>query len=222
MAPVIISGFTTPVRALVFAHGDPPSAELVNALATGADLIVAADGGADVALRFGIALDAVVGDLDSLSDNARARIPEPALHYQPRADMTDLEKAAAYCITRGCDVIDVVGAGGGRADHALGNLSVLTVFRGQAEIRLHDELFEVSLVAGRVEVRGEPGSVVSLIAIGQCHGVTTHGMRWDLNDRTLAFSPLGVHNEIRVSPASIEVREGDLLLFRGRWVEKHR
>ncbi len=135
--------------------------------------------------------------------------------------MTDLEKAIRFAIAGGCDQIDVVGAGGGRADHTLANLSVLAVFRGQATIRLHDELFEITLVDGRAEASGEPGTVVSLVAIGACTGVTTRGMRWDLRDRTLAFSPLGVHNEILVSPASVEVRTGDLLLFLGRWVEKH-
>ncbi|MCZ7579006.1 MAG: hypothetical protein M5U18_18940 [Dehalococcoidia bacterium] len=46
-------------------------------------------------------------------------------------------------------------------------------------------------------------------------------MRWDLHDFTLTFSPRGVHNEVADTPATISVRTGDLLLFRGRWVERH-
>jgi thiamine pyrophosphokinase len=70
-------------------------------------------------------------------------------------------------------------------------------------------------------VEAEPGTVVSLVAIGPCEGVTTSGMRWDLHDYALGFSPYGIHNEVAISPATVSVRNGDLLLFRGRWVEKH-
>jgi thiamine pyrophosphokinase len=84
-----------------------------------------------------------------------------------------------------------------------------------------DDLFVISLVEGTETVRGEPGTVVSLVAIGRCEGVSTSGLRWDLHDHTLDFGPLGVHNEIRESPATVAVRSGDLLLFRGRFIEKH-
>lgn len=212
----------TPVRALVFANGDPPSLALIDQLHHGAALVVAADGGADKALALGISVDAVVGDLDSVSDAARAAIPPDRFHLVARLDTTDLQKAIAFAIEKGCDTVDVVAAGGGRADHALANLSVITLFRGQARVRIHDDLFEVSLVEGRSVIEAEPGTLISLIAIGPCRGVTTTGMRWDLTEFTLPFGPRGIHNEVAISPATVSVSEGDLLLFRGRWVEKHR
>jgi thiamine pyrophosphokinase len=216
-----VSGFTERVRALIFANGDPPSAELVAELGGRADLVVAADGGADKALALGIEVDAIVGDLDSVSGAVRARLPPARFHQVRDLDTTDLQKAIAFAIEYGCDAADIVGAGGGRADHALANLSVLVLFRGQADLRVHDDLFEIRLVQGTATVEAEPGTVVSLVAIGPCEGVTTTGMRWDLHDYALAFSPYGVHNEVAISPATVSVRNGDLLLFRGRWVEKH-
>lgn len=187
----------------------------------GAALVVAADGGADKALALGVHVDAVIGDFDSVSDEARASLPSERFQPAPAPDATDLQKAIAFCVERGCDSVDVVAAGGGRADHALANLSVLPLFRGRARVRIHDDLFEVSLVEGTVSIDAAPGTVVSLIAIGVCRGVTTTGLRWDLEDYTLPFSPIGIHNEIATSPASVAVAEGDLLLFRGRWLEKH-
>jgi thiamine pyrophosphokinase len=64
--------------------------------------------------------------------------------------------------------------------------------------------------------------VVSLIAPGGCRGVTTRGLRWELQDADLPFSPRGVHNELVGERAEVEVRDGVLLVFRGRWVERHR
>jgi thiamine pyrophosphokinase len=210
------------VRALVIANGDPPSESLVRVFASRADLVVAADGGADKALAFGLTIDAVVGDLDSASDVARTLISADRFHQVTTADRTDLYKAISFAIERGASDVDVLGAGGGRADHALGNLSMLTAFRGLARLAIHDDLFEISLVQGASSVDAPAGTVVSLVAIGACTGVTTNGLRWDLHDRDLAFSPHGIHNEIATSPATIAVRSGDLLLFRGRWIERHR
>ena len=209
------------MRALLFANGELPSRVLIEALRAEADIVVAADGGVDKALASGVKVDVVVGDLDSSSPEARASLPGNALRPSGDADSTDLQKAVAFCIERGCDVIDIVAAGGGRADHALANLSVLTMFGRQATIRIVDDLFNVELVVGVAAIEAEPGTVVSLVAIGPCTGISTTGLRWNLTDAALTFSPRGVHNEVASRPATVSVDQGDLLLFRGRWVERH-
>jgi thiamine pyrophosphokinase len=183
--------------------------------------VVAADGGADKALSAGVLVDAVVGDLDSLSLEARAVIPLDALHHAPSPDETDLQKAIAFAIARGARSIDLVAMGGGRADHALANLSVLTLYGRRLPMRVVDDLFEVELVVGEARIDAPLGTVVSLVAIGEARGVTTRGLRWDLTDHTLVFSPYGVHNEVARPDVEVSVESGDLLLFRGRWVERH-
>lgn len=208
------------MRALVIANGDPPSAALAGDLRVGAGLVVAADGGADKAAAIGITVDAIIGDLDSVSAAAGANLPAAAIRLDADPENTDLEKAVRFCIAAGATEVDVIGAGGGRADHALANLSVLTLLRGH-DVRLVDDTFTISLANNSTEIPGEPGTIVSLVAIGACQGVTTSGLRWDLADATLPFGTRGVHNEISRSPATISVREGDLLLFRGHRVERH-
>lgn len=210
------------MRALVIANGQPPSAALVAEFLPGADMIVAADGGADSAIALGLTPSAVVGDLDSISSSTREALPGANFHKSVDPDTTDLEKAIAFALGQGATSIDVLGAGGNRADHALANLSCLAVFRGSAPIRIIDDLFEVTLVDGAATIEGSPATVISLIAIGRCEGVTTRNLRWDLHDAELDFSSLGVHNEIAQSPARVSLRQGTLLLFKGRWIEKHR
>ncbi len=210
------------MRALLFANGDLPSPALIAELSARADLVAAADGGVDKALLAGVQVAAVVGDLDSSSPEAHAALPAHVFHTSNDADSTDLQKAVVFCIARGCDTIDIVAAGGGRADHALANLSVLPLFGRQVAIRIVDDLFSIELVAGEAVIDAPPGTVVSLVAIGPCSGVTTIGLRWNLEAAALGFSPQGVHNEVATSPATVRVAEGDLLLFKGRWVEKHR
>ena len=207
------------MRALVIANGDPPSAALLDELREGA-LVVAADGGARSALALGVTPDIVTGDLDSIGD-ARDAIPADRIRPNTDPNATDLEKAVALCLEEGCDAVDIIGAAGGRADHALANLSVLVSFGRRARVRMVDERFAIELVNGEAEVDGPAGTVVSLVALGRCEGVSTSGLRWELHDHTLDFSAYGIHNEIAASPARVSVRSGDLLLFRGRWVEHH-
>lgn len=207
-------------QALVIANGVLPSVALLRELAVDADLIVGADGGADGALAAGLRVDAIVGDLDSASDAAKSG-PGVEVVQDADVDHTDLEKAVAFCIARGATRVGIAGAGGGRADHALANLSVLRQFRGRADLRLIDDLFETRLAAHEADIEGPPGTVVSLVAVGRCEGVTTHGLRWELHERALDFSPYGIHNEVASQPAWVRVRSGDLYLFVGRWVERH-
>jgi thiamine pyrophosphokinase len=209
------------MRAVVFANGTPPSAALALEFAANAGLVVGADGGAAGALEAGIRPAAVVGDLDSVTPETSASLPSDAFHRDDDPDSTDLQKAIEYCITAGADEIDILGAEGGRSDHALANLSVLFLYHDRARIRVVDETFVIEAVRGTVMIEAPPGTIVSLVALGPCEGVTTTGMRWDLTAHPLRFEPRGIHNEVARSPATVSVRSGDLLLFRGRRVEKH-
>ena len=213
---------TAATRALVVANGELPSRRLVQELAAAAGLVIAADGGADRALAAGVEPSVVVGDLDSVSDAARERLAQAEFLLDDDEHSTDLEKAVRLAVERGATRVDVVAAGGARADHALANLSVIVRFRGKADVHIVDDLFDIRLVDGAATVDAEPGTVVSLVAIGTCSGLTTSGLRWDLDGVTLDFSPRGIHNEVRERPATVRVAAGTLLLFEGRWVEPHR
>lgn len=208
------------MRALIIANGDPPSAALFEEMREGAKLVVAADGGARSALALGVIPDIVIGDLDSLG-TARSGIPPGNIHLNANPNATDLEKAVSLCLEEGFDAVDIVGAGGGRVDHALANLSVLVRFGRSAHLRVVDERFAIELVDGESNIDGPIGTVVSLVSMGHCEGINTSGLRWELQDHTLDFSAYGIHNEIASPPARVSVRSGNLLLFQGRWVERH-
>jgi thiamine pyrophosphokinase len=210
------------MRALVVANGEPPSARLARESAEGAALVVGADGGTDAALRLGLSVDVATGDLDSISEKACARLGDDRVVPNTDPEHTDLEKAIALAIEKGATEVTVLGAAGGRADHALANLSVLFQFRGRAKVTLVDDQFQVSAVDGLAEFDAVPGTVVSLVALSVCEGVTTTGLRWELSGETLTFSARGVHNEVVSSPVTVALARGDLLLFHGRFVEHHR
>lgn len=208
------------MRALVILDGDPVSKRRLKELAVPAELIVCADGGYRHARAADLHVDLVVGDMDTLPASEQANLPPGSLLRDRDPNRTDMQKAVDAAIERGATSLVVTCTLGGRADHALANLSILVRER-RVPVTIADDRFDIRRVEGRAVIEAEPGTVVSLIAIGSCLGVTTTGLRWDLQDATLDFSPRGIHNEMRESPASVSVASGDLLLFQGRWVEVH-
>ena len=129
---------------MIVANGDPPDRETAHRYASHADLLLAADGGAHHALALDLVPHVVIGDLDSLTEDGQARLRSAGARFitHPKAkDETDLELALTYAIQQGAEEILILGALGGRLDHTLANLLLLTnpSLEGVA-VRIADEL----------------------------------------------------------------------------------
>lgn len=103
---------------------------------------VGVDGGADTLLDAGIGPVAVIGDLDSLSDQARAAYAD-VLHHFTDQSTTDFEKTLASVAA---PALVAVGFTGGRMDHILSVLSVMRTQPDKRVILLDDH--DVSFFAG--------------------------------------------------------------------------
>ncbi len=110
---------------LIFANGDltePP--ELPDLLAR-ADLIIAADGGANSCRCLGIIPDVLIGDLDSIDPAILKdfQVKAVAIHrHPPRKDATDLELALDFAMAQGAREVWLFGGLGGRWDMSLANV----------------------------------------------------------------------------------------------------
>ncbi len=183
------------------------------AMPTGVDLVVAANGGCETALRNAWHVDAVIGDQDSLSHRAHgwAQSCGAEFHsYPSRKDETDLELALAYACERRSDV-HVLATAGGRLDHALANILTLASPRwSPTRVTASVDKAYVEVIRGTGTLVGPVGDVVTLLAIGGAARVlATHGLEFPLNDETLhPMASRGVSNTIVSAPAQITVSEG--------------
>jgi thiamine pyrophosphokinase len=202
--------------ALVFAGGDAVDARWPAVLPTGA-WIVAADSGLEHVHALGRRADVVVGDMDSVSASAleRAVAAGAAVEQHPAdKDATDLEIALDAVRRQGATRVTVVGAGGGRLDHFLANLLLFAAPQWSAfELHLLIGDAHAVVVRDRSELRGAPGSIVSLLpAGGPVDGVRTTGLRWPLTgDRLPPGSTWGVSNEMTQPVATVGIDAGALL-----------
>lgn len=218
------------MKALVVADGDMPDRALLDAAwpgwSDGVGLVIAADGGALGARRLGLAIDLVVGDMDSLDEAALTdlRAAGVAVETAPVAkDESDTELALVAAIARGASAITVVGAFGGlRLDHELANIGLLALPRlGACAVELLDQRTRVSAIrapdaAGHPVTRrlpGRPGDVVSLLVpAGVVEGVTTGGLRYPLLDEPLVGGPARGLSNVRLGTEAIVTARSGLLL----------
>jgi thiamine pyrophosphokinase len=143
---------------------------------------VAADGGADLALQAGVDLVAVIGDMDSISPEARAQIPSDRLHRIAEQDSTDFDKALRNV---SAPLVIAIGFTGGQADHALAALHTLVVRCHRQVILLgaQDILF---LCPPRLSLMLQEGTRVSLFPLGPVRGTST-GLKWPIDG--IDFAP---------------------------------
>ncbi len=173
--------------------GPVPDGALAAALAL-APVAIAADGGANVALPAGVALRAVIGDMDSVADPEGLRARGVTLREIAEQDSTDLEK----CL-RSVKAPFFVGVGflGGRADHALAALNALAT-RPEAKAVLLGAEDVCFLCPDGLRLDLAAGTRVSFFPMGRARGVESSGLRWPVAG--LDFAPDG---RIAVSNAAL-------------------
>ena len=157
--------------------------QTVPADAYSAEVVVAADGGLDVANALGIDVDRVVGDLDSVSPGALDAALAAGMPIERHAvdkDETDFELAVQSALRDPVDRLVVLGGAGGRIDHLLGNMAVLCGISGSetdvsVEAWVGDTL--VIPLTGRWQRSFPSDTLVSLLAWGGPAVVTAEDQR---------------------------------------------
>jgi thiamine pyrophosphokinase len=210
------------MRVTVLANGDIAHTDIVHRYTKGVDLVICANGGANHADAAGVRPDVVIGDLDSLSPELRAKLEtqnaELVVHPANK-DETDLELALLYAVQQGATQITVLGALGRRIDHELGNLLLLAhpMLKG-IDVRVASHVQEISLIRDDKVFDGTAGDLLSLLPIGgDAVGITTRGLEYPLDDETLHFGPArGVSNVFTTAQPRVHVRSGLLLAVHTR------
>jgi|SRR5688500_11463508 len=185
------------------------------------DVVIVADGGSSLAARLNLVPDLIVGDLDSskpkLIADFEARGVEIRRYEHHTKAETDTELAVFAALELDPGEIVLIGTLGGRIDHALANILLLTNPRLEdVTVRIVGEEEELFLArpGTPTEVPGQVGDTVSLLPImGTARGVILEGFEYPLQDEPLyqGFAR-GVSNRLARTVGSITIESGTLLV----------
>jgi thiamine pyrophosphokinase len=171
--------------------------------------LVAADGGADAALRLGHRPEAAIGDFDSISPEARATLGAGALHHVAEQDSTDFDKALRLVAA---EFTVAVGFGGARADHTLAAFNVLARYPDRRCLLLSDA--DVAFLAPRaLRLALSPGTRLSLFPMAPVMA-WAEGVRWPVAGQE--FTPaglVGTSNEVTAPQVALQFSAAAMLVI---------
>ena len=185
------------------------------------DKVVVADGGGALALALGLTPDLLIGDFDSIEPAllekwVSAGIEHRRYEHHLKAE-TDTELAALAALEWNPEQIVIVGAVGGRLDHTLANVLLLThpALAGR-DVRIIHGNEEIFLAKPRAwnKVEGSRGDTFSLLPIGgDVTGVSLEGLAYALVNETLEMGRgRGVSNLMLAGEARVRHERGVLLV----------
>ncbi|GAC1359348.1 MAG: thiamine diphosphokinase [Ktedonobacteraceae bacterium] len=207
------------MHVVIFAGGTVQAGTTVNAALASADLIIAADSGAETALRYGHTPAVVVGDFDSLSIPATELEAKGCKLVRAAVEKneTDTELAIQVALEYGATDITLLGAiGGARFDHTIANVLLLTGIEA-IPMRIVDGPMTCWLLRGpgNTTIAGQSGDLLSLFPLtGEATGVRTRNLYYPLHGEILRFGrPRGVSNVLNGEHAEVSLEGGMLLVI---------
>ncbi|MHA2428544.1 MAG: thiamine pyrophosphokinase, partial [Candidatus Hermodarchaeia archaeon] len=161
------------MRTVIIANGSlsHPKIDLARILPD--DWLIAANGGAQHCMALGLTPTVLIGDFDSLEPEQLETLERDevtVVTHPAHKDKTDLELALIYSMESGADEILIL----------MKDVRITLVDGPQEATILHS--------GENLELSGQPGDTVSLIPLGgSAHGVTSHGLEYQLENDTLYF-----------------------------------
>lgn len=154
-------------------------------------------------------VQAVIGDLDSLSDKSRGEVK---LIHRPSQNYTDFEKALQYLLDR-YKKIDIYGASGGDVDHFIGNLSVAKKYKDAAELVFIEPKQYYFFMNNKTELENVRGKTISILPFPKVENIKSIGLEYELHDTCLEFGELvSLRNRAKADRVNISFSRGCALL----------
>jgi len=199
--------------AVILANGQYPTHEIPVKLLHKAKYLLCCDGAAVKHLGKGRVPDAVVGDLDSLPSEVKL-VFSSKLHHDPDQNSNDLTKAIKFCQQRGHKSVVILGATGLREDHTIGNIALMVEYahQGMEVVMVTDTGVFLPMLNSGV-VKSFKGQQVSLFSFNPKTLITTHGLKYPINNLALNMWWQGTLNESLGTQFELEFSPGPLSVY---------
>lgn len=197
------------IEAVVIANGEYPTRKEVLEIINAAPLTVCCDGAADDFIARGGVPDIIIGDMDSLSDENKARYSDIIIH-NPDQETNDQTKAVQYLLSRGITRIAIVGATGRREDHTIANIALTAEYMAMgAEVVSYTDSGCFIPCRDNKTLQCTPNAQVSIFNINAT-ALRSEGLDYPIYDFTALWQ--GTLNCCRSGEFTISA-QGDYIVF---------
>ena len=177
------------------------------------DIVIAADGGYKYLQSANITPDFIIGDFDSLGEIPDA---ENVIRLNPVKDITDMNAAADVGIEKGFGEFVIYGATGGRIDHSVANIQLLSSLseRGFKACIKNGKTLITAVTNGAMNFDSSFSGYISVFAHTDiCENVCISGLKYSVENAAFKNNfALGVSNEFVGKESRISVEKGTLLI----------
>ncbi|MHC5279313.1 thiamine diphosphokinase [Listeria kieliensis] len=182
------------------------------------------DGGAKRLLELGIPMKKALGDFDSLSSEELEALKQQVAdvtEFPAEKDLTDTEIGLIAAMEELPDVIRIFGATGGRMDHLLANLMMLTKPEFEQAIPLVEMIdcynWMKMYVPGHYEIQKlEEMRYAAFITMGNVSGLTLSGFKYPLDDASFPFARALSSNEFTRDSGAFSFDSGLILMIQSK------
>jgi len=198
---------------VILASGEFPCHEIPIRLLAEAERIICCDGAANELSARNLEPAFIVGDLDSISPGLRARFSDRIVH-EPSQDENDLTKAFRFCLRNNWRDLVILGAGGKREDHLLGNISLLADFATEARVSMvtNHGAFR-AFTHSPATLDAIPGQQVSIFSCDPETRVTGAGFKYPLDNLPLRRWHTATLNEAAAPNPALHFTRAPLIVF---------
>lgn len=177
------------MRIAILAAGDYPKKPYPLYLLESADILVCCDSALETALRKGLKVNAVVGDMDSIKPSVLKRFEGEKI-YESEQDFNDLTKAMRYVTSHypEAEEIDILGASGRHEAHTIGNLSLLMSYEKwwgfwerKVTLQIVSDYCSAFAVSSSCRLSVGEGRKLSFFSEDRSLRIKSKGLKWPLD-----------------------------------------
>ncbi len=217
------------MNTIILADGAFPENEKVLEVLRNAVRIVCCDGSVNKLVETGLKPFAIVGDMDSASDEIREKYRD-IIYPSSDQETNDLTKAVMWCKDNNYIDLVIIGATGKREDHTLGNMSLLADYsqivrniymltdygRIDPFVVIETNETEGSLIEKHTirVFESYKGQQVSIFSLTPETLVTSKGLKYEVTDRLFTSLWQGTLNESNEDQFQLTIDKGKLLVYR--------
>lgn len=201
-----------PGEVVILANGRFPESDLALRYLQSANSIICCDGAAKVLLDHGKNPSLIIGDLDSIDAELKARFSDRLVEVAEQ-ETNDLTKAIEWAVSNGIRQAVILGADGNRIDHTIANAALIAEHSDRIELMMVTNDGFLFPVTGSATFPGQSGQQVSIFSLSPATSYSSKGLKYPLNQTVLSTLWSGSLNEMKGEYFSLEFDSGLALVY---------